>query len=50
MVSLIKVKSVESQVVGDRTRIGLIMYSDDAKVEFHLNKYTTLQDILVHIK
>lgn len=34
------------EVASDRTRIGLITYSDSATVRFNLNKYTKKEDVL----
>ncbi len=33
------------EIRGDKTNVGLVSFSDDAKVEFQLNTYQKKQDI-----
>ena len=37
------------EIATDRTRVGVIKFSDNAQIQFNLNKYRSKQDVIAHI-
>ena len=50
VVSFIESLIAPLEVREGRTRVGVLKWSDQAQVEFQLNKYANRQDVLHHIR